>query len=65
MAVVGNPRDQVEGRSVSVLPGPANASMFPLAAQGPLDDDVARTYAARLGLELPKSPRVPRVDALG
>ena len=65
MAVVGNPRDKAEGRSVSVLPGPANASMFPLAAAGPLEDEMARTYAAQLGLELPKSPRVPRVDALG
>ncbi|MDB4984841.1 MAG: gliding motility protein MglA [Myxococcaceae bacterium] len=65
MAVVGNPRDKPEGRSVSVLPGPANSSMFPLAAAGPLQDEVARAYAAQLGLELPKSPRLPRVDALG
>ena len=64
LGVVGNPREKPEGRSVSVLPGPAHSSMFPLAAAGPLEGDVARTYAAQLGLELPKSPRVPRVDAL-
>jgi signal recognition particle receptor subunit beta len=64
MAVVGNPVDKPEGRSVSVLPGPAHSSMFPLAASG-VEEEVARSYAAQLGLELPKSPRVPRVDALG
>ncbi|MDB4975666.1 MAG: gliding motility protein MglA [Myxococcaceae bacterium] len=65
MAVVGDPREHAEGRTNSVLPGPANASMFPLAASGPLEDEVARAYALQLGVELPKSPRVPRVDALG
>lgn len=64
MAVVGNPRSKPEGRSISALPGAGNASMFPLAASGPLDHEAARAYAARLGVELPKSPRLPRVGAL-
>jgi signal recognition particle receptor subunit beta len=63
MEVVGNPSEKPEGRSVSMLPGVGHSSMFPLAAAGP-EDQAAREYAARLGLELPKSPRVPRVDAL-
>lgn len=64
MAVVGNPSERPEGRSVSVLPGPKHASMFPLAAAGAVDEDAVRDYAARLGLEIPKSPRLPRADAL-
>jgi mutual gliding-motility protein MglA len=64
MEVVGDPREKPEGRSTSVLPGAKHASMFPLAAQGPRAAEAARDYAARLGLEVPKSPRVPRIDAL-
>ena len=64
MAVVGDPRSKPEGRSISVLPGAKNASMFPLAANGPVDDEAARDYAARFGVEVPKSPRVPRMGAL-
>jgi signal recognition particle receptor subunit beta len=64
MAVVGDPSAKPEGRSVSVLPAAKHASMFPLAASGPADPNEVRDYAARLGLEMPKSPRLPRVDAL-
>jgi len=64
MAVVGDPRQKPEGRSVSVLPESKHASMFPLAASGPVDANEVRDYAASLGLEMPKSPRLPRVDAL-
>jgi signal recognition particle receptor subunit beta len=64
MAVVGDPREKPEGRSISVLPGAKHASMFPLAASGPIGAEEVRDYAASLGLEMPKSPRVPRVDAL-
>jgi mutual gliding-motility protein MglA len=64
MAVVGDPAEKPEGRCISVLPAAEHASMFPLAAAGPLGDQAARDYAAQLGLEVPKSPRVPRVDAL-
>lgn len=64
MEVVGDPREKPEGRTTSVLPGARHSSMFPLASQGPNAQEAARDYAARLGLEVPKSPRVPRVDAL-
>ena len=64
MEVVGDPREKPEGRSTSILPTPKHSSMFPLAARGPEAQEAARDYAARLGLEVPKSPRVPRVDAL-
>ena len=64
MGVVGNPSEKPEGRSISVLPTIKHASMFPLAASGPVDHNEVRDYAASLGLEMPKSPRLPRVDAL-
>jgi signal recognition particle receptor subunit beta len=64
MKVVGDPRDKPDGRSISVLPVAKHASMFPLAAMGPLADDAARDYAARLGLEVPKTAPLPRVGAL-
>jgi signal recognition particle receptor subunit beta len=64
MKVVGDPSEKPEGRSTSVLPAPKHSSMFPLASLGPLTEDAARDHAARLGLELPKPPRLPRVGAL-
>ncbi|MEY4514725.1 MAG: hypothetical protein RLZZ450_6847 [Pseudomonadota bacterium] len=64
MAVVGDPKKMPEGRSISALPAAKHASMFPLAASGPADRNEVRDYAASLGLEMPKSPRLPRVDAL-
>jgi hypothetical protein len=64
MKAVGDPRDRPDGRSTSMLPAAKNTSMFPLAALGPLADDAARDYAARLGLEVPKTAPLPRVGAL-
>jgi mutual gliding-motility protein MglA len=61
IAVVGDPREKPEGRCISVLPEAEHASMFPLAGAG---SQAVREYAAQLGLEVPKSPRVPRIDAL-
>jgi len=63
MAVVGDPREKPEGRSISSLPDALNASLFPLAAAGPVEEDVARNYAARYGVEIAKAPRVPRFGA--
>ena len=64
MKAIGDPRDLPEGRSTSMLPVAAHSSMFPLAALGPLSDDAARDYAARLGVEVPKTAPLPRVGAL-
>jgi signal recognition particle receptor subunit beta len=63
MTVLGDPRGKPEGRSISVLPEPEQASMFPIAAAG-TGVQALREYAAELGLEVPKSPRVPRINAL-
>lgn len=64
MEAVGDPSERPEGRTISVLPGAQHASMFPLAAQGPLAPAAARDYALRLGLEVPKAPPLPAIDAL-
>jgi signal recognition particle receptor subunit beta len=65
MTVVGDPRDKPEGRSVSILPAPVHSSMFPVAAMGPMAEDAAAEYATRMGIEVPKAPRVPSFEALG
>lgn len=64
MTVVGDPRDKPEGRSVSVLPTPIHSSMFPVAAMGPMAEDAAVEYATRMGIEVPKAPRIPSFDAV-
>jgi signal recognition particle receptor subunit beta len=64
MAVVGDPRDKPEGRSVSILPAPVYSSMFPVAALGPMAEEAATEYATRMGIEVPKAPRVPSFDAV-
>lgn len=64
MAVVGDPRDKPEGRSVSVLPQAQHTSMFPVAAMGPIEGDAAVEYANRMGVEVPRAPRVPSMEAL-
>lgn len=64
MSVVGDPRDKPEGRSVSILPAPIHSSMFPVAAMGPMGPDAAQEYATRMGIEVPRAPRVPAFDAL-
>jgi signal recognition particle receptor subunit beta len=64
MTVVGDPRDKPEGRSVSVLPAPIHSSMFPVAAMGPMAEDAAAEYASRMGIEVPKAPRVPSLEAV-
>jgi signal recognition particle receptor subunit beta len=64
MAVVGDPREKPEGRSVSILPAPVYSSMFPVAALGPMAEEAATEYATRMGIEVPKAPRVPSFDAV-
>jgi hypothetical protein len=64
MSVVGDPRDKPEGRSVSILPQPMHSSMFPVAAMGPMGEDAAAEYATRMGIEVPKAPRIPSFDAV-
>lgn len=64
MTVVGDPRDKPEGRSVSILPAPVHSSMFPVAAMGPMAEEAAAEYANRMGVEVPKAPRVPSFEAL-
>lgn len=64
MSVVGDPRDKPEGRSISILPTPIHSSMFPVAAMGPMGEDAALEYATRMGIEVPREPRVPAFDAL-
>jgi signal recognition particle receptor subunit beta len=64
MSVVGDPREKPEGRSTSVLPTPIHSSMFPVAAMGPMPEEKAREYASRMGVEVPKSPRVPSFGAV-
>jgi len=64
MSVVGDPRDKPEGRSVSILLAPVHSSMFPVAAMGPMAEGAALEYAHRMGIEVPKAPRVPAFDAL-
>jgi signal recognition particle receptor subunit beta len=59
MSIVGNPSERPEGRLPSVLPGQLHSSMFPVAAMGAAGRDVVRDYAARMGIEVPKAPRVP------
>jgi signal recognition particle receptor subunit beta len=63
MTVVGDPRDKPEGRSISILPAPIHSSMFPVAALGPAAEDAATEYATRMGIEVPKAPRVPSFEA--
>jgi mutual gliding-motility protein MglA len=63
MSVVGDPRDKPEGRTTSVLPSAPNSSMFPVAASGPLQGDAAAEYASRMGIEIPRAPRVPAAAA--
>jgi len=64
MSVVGDPREKPEGRSVSVLPTPLHSSMFPVAAMGPMGEEAANAYAQRMGVEVPKAPRLPSLDAV-
>jgi len=59
MSLVGDPREQPEGRMASVLPAPLHSSMFPVAAMGAAGSDAVRDYAHRMGIEVPKAPRVP------
>ncbi len=65
MTLVGDPRRRPEGRLLSVLPSAKHSSMFPVASLGP-DAGVAaaRDQAERMGIEIPKAPRVPQVDVL-
>lgn len=59
MSLVGDPADKPEGRMTSVLPAPLHSSMFPVAAMGPAGGDAIRDYARRMGIEVPRAPRVP------
>jgi len=47
-----------------VLPSAPHASMFPVAALGPMHAESAAEYADRMGVELPRPPRLPAVGAL-
>ncbi len=59
MSLVGDPADKPEGRMTSVLPTPRHSSMFPVAAMGLAGNDTVREYARRMGIEVPKAPRLP------
>ncbi len=59
MSLVGDPRERPEGRMASVLPAPLHSSMFPVAAMGAAGNEAVRDYAHRMGIEVPKAPRVP------
>ncbi|MFT3922530.1 MAG: GTPase domain-containing protein [Myxococcales bacterium] len=59
MSLVGDPSDKPEGRLASMLPAPLHSSMFPVAAMGAAGNDAVRDYANRMGIEVPKAPRVP------
>ncbi len=65
MTLVGDPKTKPEGRTASVMPTPSHSSMFPVASLEP----AARTRAAhdsarRMGIEIPKAPRVPQFGAV-
>jgi signal recognition particle receptor subunit beta len=62
MSLVGDPRSKPEGRMPSVLPAPLHSSMFPVAAMGPAGAGTVRDYAHRMGIEVPKAPRIPSFD---
>ena len=42
-----------------MLPAPLHSSMFPVAAMGAAGNEAVRDYAHRMGIEVPKAPRVP------
>jgi signal recognition particle receptor subunit beta len=62
MSLVGDPREKPEGRMASILPAPLHSSMFPVAAMGAAGSDLIRDYADRMGIEVPKAPRLPRFE---
>jgi hypothetical protein len=59
ISLVGDPSGKPEGRSQSVLPQPRHASMFPVASLGPKGVQVVQDYAERMGIEMPRAPRLP------
>lgn len=65
MTLVGDPRTKPEGRTASVFPVPRHASMFPVASMGPAGMQEARDYAQRMGIEVPKAPRLPNFGSMG
>ncbi len=65
MTLVGDPRKKPEGRSLAKLPTPRHSTMFPVASLGPsASADAARDRALRLGIEIPKAPRVPQLGVI-
>lgn len=65
MLLVGDPGQKPEGRHSSVLPTARHSSMFPVASLGPAaGTQVAHEQAREAGIEIPKAPRVPQLDAL-
>jgi mutual gliding-motility protein MglA len=63
--LVGEPRNKPEGRHPSILPAPRHSSMFPAASMGPAGVQVVNDYATRMGIEMPKAPRLPNFGSLG
>ena len=64
MSLTGNPSEAPEGRSPSLLPHSCHSSMFPVASLGPEQAaETARHRATQLGIEVPKAPRLPRLEA--
>jgi signal recognition particle receptor subunit beta len=64
MSLVGDPATGPEGRSPSVLPHSRHSTMFPVASLGPDEAaEAAKLDALRMGIEVPKAPRVPRLEA--
>ena len=60
MSLVGDPSEKPEGRMPSMLPTPLHSSMFPVAAMGAAGNEAVRDYAHRMGIEVPRAPRVPQ-----
>jgi len=65
MSLVGDPKSKPEGRTASIMPTPRHSSMFPVASLEPAARaEAARDNANRMGIEIPKAPRVPQFGAV-
>ncbi len=60
MSLVGDPGEKPEGRMPPFLPEPPPSSLFPVGAMGPAGNEAVRDYANRMGIEVPRAPRVPQ-----
>jgi signal recognition particle receptor subunit beta len=65
IALLGDPSNKHVGRSISMLPQPRHASMFPAASMGPAGAQAIQEYATRNNIEIPREPRVPNFSSVG